>query len=177
METLSILVLILLSMFAYSAGAVSSAALRTEPKPQLADLFFLLLIWAGAIWTRLTLDWNRWLLMSGWLVLAYLAGRLSWLAKLKKLSRRQNGPASELQTAPARGLRKLWFQWKAFSRRTGGFQSRLILSFFFFLAVAPFGLAVKIFRDPLRLRKGHRETYWLAKKETADDLEQSRKQF
>ena len=165
METLSILALILISMFAYSAGAVSSAALRIEPKPQLADLFFLLLIWTGAIWTRLALDWNKWLLMLGWLVLAYLAGRLSWLKRSKKLPQRQDGP------------KKLWFQWKAFSRRTGGFQSRLILSFFFFLAVAPFGLAVKIFRDPLRLRKGHQETYWLDKKETADDLEQSRRQF
>jgi hypothetical protein len=165
MEALSVLALILLSMFSYSAGAVSSSALRAEPKPRWTDLFFVLVIWAGAIWTRSAFGWNKWLLILAWLVPAFLAGRFAWLKRSKKLTRRQDGP------------KKLWPRWRAFSRRTGGFQSRLILSFFFFLAAAPFGLAIKIFRDPLRLRKGNQATYWLAKKETADDLEQSRRQF
>ncbi len=175
METLSLLVLILLSMFAYSAGAVSVGKKYEEPKPRIADLFFMLLIWAAAIFSRKGLDWNKWLLTCGWVALAYLTGRLSSL--LRKLTVRQAGPASDKPAEPAHRVKKLWLTWKALSKRSGNFQSRLILSFFFFVCVTPFGLGVKIFGDPLRLRQGEKTSYWLPKKDTAGDVEQSRKQF
>ena len=175
MKTLSLLVLIFLSMFAYSAGAVSVGKKYEEPKPRLADLFFMLLIWAAAIFSRTALDWNKWLLTCGWVVLAYLTGRLTSL--FRKLPVRRAGPASDKPAEPAHRVNKFRPTWKAFSKRSGNFQSRLVLSYFFFLCVTPFGLGVKIFRDPLRLRQGEKTSYWLPKKDTADDVEQSRRQF
>ena len=177
MDTLSIIVLILVSMYAYSAGAVAARTFYCDPKPRLTDILLLMLIWSGGIWTRLALDWNKWLLTLAWVVLAYVAGWVKWRFGKKEMPRSRSGSVMDIPAEPAKGFKKLWLRWKAFSQKSGGFQTRIILSLFFFLAVAPFGLAVKIFRDPLRLREKNRPTYWVAKKETTDNLEQSRKQF
>lgn len=175
METFSILILVLLSMFGYSTGAVTTGQKSWQLKPQLADLFLMSLIWSGAIYTRLTLGWNKCLLILGWLVLAFLMGRLSLLSR--KLLPRQGTMAPHKGALSRNLFKNLWLKWKAFSGRIGSFQSRLVLSFFFFLFVTPFGLGVKIFRDPLRLKKREKTSYWLSRKETASGLEQSRKQF
>jgi hypothetical protein len=175
MQTFSVLALILLSMFAYSAGAVALSKNFTEPKPQLADLCIMLILWSGGILTRSTLGWNKWLLVLGWMVLAYLTGGLANLFKNRHAG--QSGPASEKPADSAKGAGRLWLQWKSFARKAGAFQSRLILSYFYFLCVTPFGLAVKIFGDPLRLRQKEKSSYWLPKKDTAGDVEQARRQF
>jgi len=59
----------------------------------------------------------------------------------------------------------------------GSFQSRIILSLFFFIFVTPFALAVKIFSDPLNIKHQTTKPHWLTKKEINADLEQSRRQF
>jgi len=48
---------------------------------------------------------------------------------------------------------------------------------FFFTIVAPFALGVKIFSDPLELKRGSNESHWLPKRDIRIDLEQSRRQF
>jgi hypothetical protein len=174
MEILSIAALVLLSLFGYSTGAVATGRKSWLLKPQPADLLFMLLIWSGAIATRLTLGWNRWLLTLGWLGLAFLGGRLSSLFRKSPPARSPNPP---FEGAPSRNsIRKLWLKWKDLSGRAGNFQSRLVLSYFFFLFVAPFGLAVRIFGDPLRIKRREKASYWLSRPEAAGGLEQSRKQ-
>ena len=175
METFSIVILVLLSMFGYSTGAVTAGQKSWQLKPQLMDLLLMLLIWSGSICTRLTLGWNKWLLILTWLGFAFLMGRLSVLF-------RKFPPTQSLMTphkgALSRNLFKnFWLKWKDLSGRIGSFQSRLVLSYFFFLFVTPFGLAVKIFRDPLRIKRREKTSYWLSRPETASGLEQSRKQF
>jgi hypothetical protein len=60
----------------------------------------------------------------------------------------------------------------------GGYQSRILLSFFFFLVVSPFAVAVKLFSDPLGIRyRSSSSSHWLQKKEVKADLEALRKQF
>jgi hypothetical protein len=77
---------------------------------------------------------------------------------------------------PRNRFQSLWLKWKGLSGRAGSFQSRLVLSYFFFLLVTPLGLAVKIFGDPLRIKKGEKSSYWLSRPEAAGGLERSRKQ-
>jgi hypothetical protein len=49
-------------------------------------------------------------------------------------------------------LRRAWAGWKRFGKKVGDFQARLLLTFFYFVILAPFGLAVRG-ADPLGLRR------------------------
>jgi hypothetical protein len=49
-------------------------------------------------------------------------------------------------------LRRLWHGWKRFGKKVGDFQARLLLTIFYFVILAPFGLGMRA-ADPLGLRK------------------------
>jgi hypothetical protein len=49
-------------------------------------------------------------------------------------------------------MRRLWAAWKAFGRKIGDIQSRLLLSVVYFSVLAPFGFAVRIATDPLAIK-------------------------
>jgi saxitoxin biosynthesis operon SxtJ-like protein len=51
-------------------------------------------------------------------------------------------------------LRAFWKGWLAIAKKIGHFQSQLILALVYFIVVAPFALAVRIFKDPLNRRGG-----------------------
>lgn len=72
-------------------------------------------------------------------------------------------------------LRMALERWKVIAHKIGEFQSRLILSVFYFVVFAPFALGLKIFSDPLQLRAFHG---WTARsEEDAPAAESSRRQF
>jgi hypothetical protein len=50
-------------------------------------------------------------------------------------------------------LSRLWARWKVIARKIGDVQSRLLLCVFYFVVLAPFGVAVRMLSDPLRLRR------------------------
>ena len=175
METVSYIVLILLSLVGYSAGAVGKAGKSVQLKPKVIDLILISVIWAGAIYSRTVLDFNKWLVILAWVILSSLIGILSiWPRKLPEQKASSNKEAKE---TTANLLHKLWQRWGNFSRRMGNFQSRIVLSLFFFIVVSPFALAVKTFSDPLRIRYRSDESYWLIKMKTRGDLEKFRRQF
>jgi hypothetical protein len=58
------------------------------------------------------------------------------------------------------GLKKLWARWKVVAHKIGEFQSRLILSLFYYVVLAPFALGLKVFSDPLQLKRFHG---WIAR--------------
>ncbi len=73
-------------------------------------------------------------------------------------------------------LKQLWLGWKAVARRIGDIQSRLLLTLFYFLAVAPFAIGVKLFADPLNLaEKDH--SNWVSRMVRKKGLEEARRQF
>jgi len=76
METISFIVLILLSLVGYSAGAVGKAGKFVELKPRVIDLILVVLIWIGAIYSRVTFDLNKWLLILMWIILFLLRSGL-----------------------------------------------------------------------------------------------------
>lgn len=176
MEFFSYLVLILLSLLAYSGGAVWRAGKAADLKPQALDLVIVIILLAAAIAFRLGLAINRWLLALAWIVVSVISGYLAVAFRRRvRLSKPKKAEAPSIVAVSF--FRRIWETWKGFSRRMGGFQSRILLSFFFFLIVTPFALVVKIFSDPLGIRPRSTASYWLEKKKSKADLEELRRQF
>jgi hypothetical protein len=69
--------------------------------------------------------------------------------------------------------KRVWERWKKIAHAIGNFQARLLLTILYIILVLPFGLAVRLFADPLRIRKGPRE--WLGRPTETMDLEWARR--
>lgn len=70
--------------------------------------------------------------------------------------------------------KRAWQAWKDLAHKIGNFQARVILSIFYAVLVLPFGLAARLFSDPLRIKK--RPEQWLDHPNEAYDLDWARKQ-
>ena len=55
--------------------------------------------------------------------------------------------------------RRAWARWMKIAGVIGDFQSRVVLSLFYFVIVLPFGLVVRVFGDPLRINR-NRDSGW-----------------
>ena len=76
-------------------------------------------------------------------------------------------------------LRRLWSHWLVLAHKIGQFQSRIILTLFYFIVVTPFGLGVRLFADPLHVRRRSldgAESGWIARKTRDVDLAAGQKQ-
>ncbi len=76
-------------------------------------------------------------------------------------------------------LRKLWNHWLTLARKIGQFQSRIILTLFYFVLVTPFGLAVRVLADPLHTRSraiDQAQTGWQSRTTRDVDLASGQKQ-
>jgi hypothetical protein len=174
MEALSLIALILLSLVGYSAGAVLGSRRVSDPQPGIFDLVLIAAIWVGAVYIKMHAGINRWLLI---LIFAASACVVGWaVSLLRQGTRREAKPDSAADDQPAKAP-SLWKRWNRFSKKMGGFQSRAILSFFYFFVVLPFALAVRLFSDPLSLRRRRTASHWSAKKSMASAEDSFRKQF
>jgi hypothetical protein len=72
-------------------------------------------------------------------------------------------------------FKRLWEAWKRLAHRIGNFQARVLLTILYLTLVLPFGLAVRLFSDPLRLKK--RPDSWLKSQENTNDLGWARRQW
>jgi hypothetical protein len=70
--------------------------------------------------------------------------------------------------------KRAWQGWKDLAHKIGNFQARVILSIFYAVLVLPFGLATRLFSDPLRIKK--KPDQWLDHPNEAYDLDWARKQ-
>jgi hypothetical protein len=71
-------------------------------------------------------------------------------------------------------LKRLWQAWKAFGHKIATFQARVLLTVFYGVLVLPFGVATRLFADPLRIKK--RPTQWLDRPDQPHDLEWAKRQ-
>jgi len=71
-------------------------------------------------------------------------------------------------------LKRAWQAWKRIGHAIGNFQARVILTIFYGVFVFPFGIAARLFADPLRIKR--RPTKWLERSNDAHDLEWARRQ-
>ncbi len=77
-------------------------------------------------------------------------------------------------------MRILTASWRTFRQvmeRVGNFQARVLLTVFYLVIAAPFGLGVRLRSDPLRQRRGAGGRTWLAREPRAQDLDAARRQY
>jgi hypothetical protein len=71
-------------------------------------------------------------------------------------------------------LKKAWQAWKRIAHKIGNFQARVLLTVFYGVLVMPFGLAARMFSDPLRIKQ--RPEAWLDHPNEPMDLQWARRQ-
>lgn len=72
-------------------------------------------------------------------------------------------------------LRRLWEGWKRVGRAIGNFQARLLLTIFYVVLIAPLGLLVRVFGDPMRIR--HPWDKWQDRDPDGTDFIAARRQW
>ncbi|MBI3159787.1 MAG: hypothetical protein HYZ26_09345 [Chloroflexi bacterium] len=168
MEFVSLLFLILLTLAGYSSGNVLGAPGR-KAVPAFIDLPITLAMWTAALAARPQLGRGLGILFGFGLGLALglLLGAL------------RRGRLEVDKNAPAAGFRAGWrAQWRAFNARLGEFQSRIFLTWFYFLLVTPFGLLTRFTSDRLHLRPPKAASMWLERPPAErPDEARARRQF
>ena len=168
MNLLSILALIMLVLVGYAAGTTAVARWRVVV-PTIWDLLWVLAIWAAAFVLRPTL--GHWLSVLVWLVAAGVIG-----AVLTAVRPQQPSAPAPLIRQFQNPIRRLWEWWKLFAQEMGNYQGRLLMGFFYFIIVTPFGLIARLTGDPLHLRPPQANSGWQTKEAVAHTLEESRQQ-
>jgi hypothetical protein len=74
-------------------------------------------------------------------------------------------------------LRATWQGWKRTAEKIGRFQAKLLWGLLYFVVAAPFALVVKVFSDPLRIKKRPSPSWWLEKPRQTVTLEDAHRQF
>jgi hypothetical protein len=74
-------------------------------------------------------------------------------------------------------LKEIWRRWTKIAKVIGEFQSRLILTIFYFFILAPVALCVRIFSDPLRLKLPARVSWSAVNSSAQRSIDGARKQF
>ena len=176
MEAFSFLLLIILSIVFYSAGALSRVGRVIELKPAIFDLILVTTIWGGAVLSKIVCDLNRWLLVIIWIVLSGLTG---WFTSFfRSFSDNESLENREVGRGPSNIFKRFWLNWRDFSKRAGNFQSRIVLSLFFFIFISPLALILKMFSDPLKIKPpGRCQSFWHPKQKIPENLEEYKRQF
>jgi len=73
--------------------------------------------------------------------------------------------------------KEIWQRWTKIAKVIGEFQSRLILTIFYYLILAPMALCVRIFSDPLRLKRPGRVSWSPVSSSESCNIDGARKQF
>jgi hypothetical protein len=73
-------------------------------------------------------------------------------------------------------LKNIWQMWKRFGQFIGDFIARVFLTLFYFTIFVPFGMAVRLWGDPLRIRK-NLSTKWLERNTRDLNIEGTRRLF
>ena len=68
-----------------------------------------------------------------------------------------------------------WKKWRAFGKVMGDFVARIFMTVFYFTIAVPFGIGVRLFKDPLHLKS--QETHWLKREPQEDSIEAARKLY
>jgi hypothetical protein len=74
-------------------------------------------------------------------------------------------------------LKQAWAAWKRIGRIIGDAIGRVVLTLFYCTIFVPFGLAVRLLSDPLRLKPESNASYWLPRETRDRALDDARQQF
>ena len=70
---------------------------------------------------------------------------------------------------------RAWQRWQIIGRVNGDYLARLLVNGFYFTVMVPFALGVRLFSDPLKLKKTTPK--WKSRKEVGSSLTDARGQF
>ncbi len=182
MEILRTIVLILLTMVGYSSG-VTLAAREREFLPKILDLIVVALLWVAVFWLRPQM--GRWAILGVALLLSLVVGYLLTAVRMRHVDDTAVIPQSELpEHAREKGdtavsgniFRRGWRKWEHFAGKMGNVQGRLLMGYFYFIVVTPFGIIVRLFSDPLNIKKRPEQSDWHPKEPTDLTIEGAREQ-
>jgi len=71
-------------------------------------------------------------------------------------------------------LKTVWELWTRLAHQIGNFQARVLLTLLYAIPVLPFGLAVRLVSDPLKIK--HRPSAWMEHPADVHNLDWARKQ-
>ncbi len=69
-----------------------------------------------------------------------------------------------------------WQRFKIITAVIGDVQGRLIATLFYFTVLVPFGIASRIFSDPLNMKRSSPTTNWLDRVPVSEQLEAAKRQ-
>lgn len=170
MNFFSGLALILLTLVGYSTGAVIGGRNKMAA-PELLDLVVVVVLWALALASRPSL--GRWAAIGVWLVGGGLVSFV--LAAI----RRGKMPVRKVPAPSGSGnqLQRVWGRWKGFAAEMGNYQGRMLLAFFYFVVVTPFGVLIRLLGDPLQTRRSASTSFWVSRSAPNTNLDEARRQF
>lgn len=171
MDFISKLALVLLTLVGYSMGAVLGSRDKAAT-PQPLDLGVIVILWVAALASRASL--GKWTAIGFWLIASGLVS--SGLASLRRNKMPARTRAATFIQKKA-SLKGFWEAWKGFAEEMGNYQSRVLLTFFYFVVVAPFGLMVRLFGDPLRTKFSDGPSFWVTRAPVGTELDEARRQF
>lgn len=70
--------------------------------------------------------------------------------------------------------KRAWKAWTRLAHKIGNFQARVLLTLLYLTLVLPFGMTVRLFSDPLRIKK--RPDRWLDRTDDANDIHWAKRQ-
>lgn len=172
MEILNAIALVLLTLFGFSCGRVLFTAQR-ELNPGVTDIVLSILLSIAAIWSRGYL--GRWVALALFILIGLIVGVITTLLQLSSLPQAKKTSTAPPQASGTFGkIRKLL---TGYFTRVGNFQSRILLSWFYFIVLMPFGIFVRLTSDPLAIKAEAHKSYWKPVAEKSDSLDSARRQY
>lgn len=172
MGFLSGLALVLLTLFGYSSGRVLFSGKR-KIDPGLFDILFTIFLGVIALWARTYL--GKLVSIPVFMLIGSIAG--VFLTSIQKHNYPLEAKNSVQHPENNSFLGRLRQSWQAFITKAGNYQSRILLSWFYFVILTPFGILVRVTSDPLAIQKDKRKSYWNPVAQESDSLESARRQF
>ncbi|NIS78875.1 MAG: hypothetical protein GTO14_01315 [Anaerolineales bacterium] len=172
MESFGVAALLLIITVGYSLGSVTAASRGSTPSPTLLDLSIVSALCAIALISRPML--GKWGAIGVWLLGAFLIGASRILLS------KTGTHAQETRTIRGgRGplWRKLWGAWKVLAVEMGNYQGRMLLAFFYFIVVTPWGILFRFLSDPLNTHPPPIPSFWLERVDHTSKLEDAGRQF
>ena len=184
MQTLSTIVLVMLTMVGYSSGITLASRGKNVP-PAIIDLLMILALWVVALTTRpqmlSILGGSHFLLLIVWLIIALVIGfvktKVTYSGGLDAIPDTELPEHAQVTVTRSTNLfKRAWEGWKLFAAEMGHVQGSLFMGFFYFIVVTIFGVGAKIFTDPMGIKTTPTSTGWVDRKPLDATLEEALEQ-
>jgi hypothetical protein len=168
------LAVLLLSLVAYSLGNVLRFGRKPVRKPVVGDILLVILIWAALIFSAGRLVKGKWALLGIGIAAGFLLGFL--MSLVLGYSKSEVRAGAEARPGAPAGPRRRFRAWRELSSKLGTFQSQILLGLLFLVVFGPVAIGVKLFSDPLHIKKSGTDSHWLPKDPVASDIDLFKRQ-